>query len=189
MATGYTYPVKNGEVTALGEFIKRYAIGCLRDRDEFPRQLETSDWGARRLADAENDLAKIEAQTDEEIERDAEESYQRQLRDSTASNEKNRIEQERYAAMIAKAQAWDAPEILQPLKENMIKHLIESKKHDDFTWEPPRRLSVAEWRDLFIESAKRQIENAKKEVAEENERNATNAAWIKAVWEAIENQH
>lgn len=188
MATGYTYPVKDGEITKLGDFIKSFARAFIHHCDELPKEFEVSDWVAKRLEKSEAELAKINSQTDEEIDRDAEESYQSSLKSHAESVEKNRIEQERYAAMIAKAKSWDAPEILKPFKKKLIEHLVESKEHDKFEWEPPKKLSVEEWRSVFAESATRQIADAKKEIKEERVRAAKNAEWLKAVWHAIKTE-
>jgi len=186
MPTGYTADVQSGKVTTLTE----YAMQCARAfgatimmRDDpadkpiparFEPQTAYNDEG---LAEAQKQLAELEALTDSECADRAEDDYQKSL---VVYHERvaRRAEQKaRYEAMIAKVNAWEAPRTHAEMKSFMLSQLRQSVDFDcngEWDREPKREAPVA-WRARKISDAAKNIsyhaEARKKEIERTEDRN------------------
>lgn len=187
MPTGYTAPVSDGSITTLRDFALRCAraFGALVTmRDDpldapLPKKLIPSDWHFKRLVEARQRLATLQAMSDAEKAATSEAWN----RDNEADKQKylaeNNERRSRYQAMIAQVDAWEgAPE---GLKSFMLKQLRESLEFDvsdsPLKYHPAPR-SVEEWFEAELKEALRQIEYHDKEHRAEVERVAERQAWL-----------
>lgn len=201
MPTGYTAPVKDGEITELEPFVLSCArafgaLVLLRDSDqsleatrryvETGAYLDTSDYHERDLVTARQRLAELEAMTDTEADTAA-----RAAADDVATRnqeiEAERAEsQRRYEAMIAKVEAWEPPSADHvEFKEFMLKQLRESIDFDchPFALTVPE---IAGWRERQIKEMTRRIARAEEEIEKQRERNEARRSWVEGLLDSLE---
>jgi hypothetical protein len=187
MPTGYTHGVQEGKVT---EF-RDYAMQCARAfgatimmRDEpastpIPEAFEPSSYNAQRLEESKALLAKLLEMTPEEAAKACEKENREQAAYAKKANERRAVEQSRYEAMLAKAEAWEPPSVEhREFKKFMCDQLRESIRFDCSPYEGPEPLSPEAWMGESLRRVRRDIEYHTKAHAEELERTAGRNKWI-----------
>jgi len=138
MSNGYTYKVKEGEVTELRDFALSCAraIGpCVMLRDcppdtEIP-EFRVDDYHAKQQATYQQELDDLRAASDNMIEGIVQAKYERRVQENQQRATSNEEVLARYDAMLAKVCAWTPPtHDHEPLKEFMIEQLEQSKQFD-----------------------------------------------------------
>ncbi len=196
MPTGYTAGVQDGTITTFREFALRCgrAMGACADmRDENrdvppPQEIQASTYAADRIIELTAQLQEAELMSPDQAADEALKTYQ----ESYANWEKSKAKKERclarYEAMLAKAKAWTPPSPAhEDFKRFMIQQLTESIGWDCSTTydTPPQRLTGPAWLKQRLEWFRRDIDNYKRNVADENERVAKYNLWLKQFHEAL----
>lgn len=189
MPTGYTHPVCEGKITEFSDF----ALSCARAmgalimmRDEpadapIPDEFKPSDWNEKRLAEARQRLAEIEAMTPEQVATACDEYYAQQLRSHEEYEAKEELAEQRLSAMLEKVQAWAPPtnEHVR-FKEFMVEQLTISMR-GTYRATPPAKMTPSEWQQRQIDSLHRDIGYHAAEQAKEEERARGRTEWVKAL--------
>lgn len=137
MPTGYTSDVKDGNVNQLKEYMLRCArqFGALvHMREDDSSEIKyrgVSDYHLIQLNESYDKLKQLEDMTDEEIQKEIDESYEDMIRTRNRMSERNRKTKERYLNMIDKVEQWISPtENHLNLKEFALKQLKDSLEFD-----------------------------------------------------------
>lgn len=192
MPTGYTAAVQEGKVTSLNEFAMQCAraFGALITmRDDpagapIPEQIKPeTDYYDRGLAEAHERLADLRRLTPEQAEYRALKEYEEACASHIAYQRRKSDERDRYEAMIAKVEAWRAPEEVGKLRAFMLDQLRESVRFDCGGYEmpAPERRMGAQWLAESTEEAERSIARHTKSRDEEIERAAERTRWLQAL--------
>lgn len=177
MPSGYTYEITEGE----GITFERFAISCSRaflarmrdvgldvdpetvyatigDKGEFEKQLK--EWKDRL-----NFLVRMK---DNEIEKEVEDSYNKEVAMIEAMTKEAAEKKKKYEAMLAKVLAWEPPtEGHRGLKNFMTTQIRESIEFDcKGNYIAPKKRTGKEWFDSNVETAQSQIEYYKERVKE-----------------------
>lgn len=190
MATGYTWPVRNGEVT-----FEEFVLDCARAfawwmRDSDSKTLTDppiSNTYAKLLRKEKAKLARLESLSAEEIMAEHEEAYWKVREDNLEMGLENIVIRKRYLGMLDKVETWKPPsEVHEGLKNFMIEQLNDSIKHDcgsDFQYKiNPRHF---EWHEERIKQAKRMVDSYTEKAAEEAQRNIDNQRWTDQLRESL----
>lgn len=198
MPTGYTYPVKDGEVTTLRAFtlLCARAFGAtisMRDDpmdkaipDKFSPDTKFYDG---QIEEYKKELAELEALTSEQADTMASADHIKNIRYWEESNAKNAVEAVRYDDMTKKVQAWRPAGDYLKLKEFMLQQLTESYRFD--INEPhhipaaPEKDSGEVWKTNRIAEVIRSMGYAVKSRAEEIERTESRNKWIAGLRESL----
>ncbi len=196
-ATGYTYPVIEGKVTELREFVWdcARAFGALVLMRDDPKnaivpEFEPSTYARDARLKDEADLKRILAMTDEERDAEAEKDRVAEADRRLKSNAESAANRQRCRDMLAKVEAWLPPT---PGHENLKKFMVEQLEttidgNADLYTDPPAVVSGAEWRAQRIENLRRSIGYYAKADAEEVARTAERNVWVKALRESVGEQ-
>lgn len=130
MATGYTFPVVNGAVTTVGDFLYDIARAYLYDEDELPKQVTAENYHRKRLLVERLELSRLTALK----KKDAKIKYgktiiARVLKTEKESREKVATERQRVEDLLAKVNKWKAPKALKHQKAFMVSQLQETLNH------------------------------------------------------------
>jgi hypothetical protein len=187
MATGYTYPVANGEIT---EF-KDFAMSCARAfgalitmRDEpqdapIPEEFKPGDFHEKRLADAKDRLARLNVMTIDEAEASATGAFNEAMKSHQEYEAKEAEAERRLNSMIKKVEAWTPPTANHTeMKKFMIDQLVMSRR-GSYRSPEPVRLSGKDWLSTELEKAQHNVGYHAAEHAKEVERTASRAEWVK----------
>lgn len=197
MPTGYTEPVRSGEVTEFRDFAMQCAraFGALiMMRDEpsdakIPEQFEPStDYYDRELAEAQKTLIQIEGLTAAECQKRASEAHNQAVLAWEERREKRAGDRARYEAMLAKVRAWEPPSPDHvKFKEFMESQLTESidfdcsDKWDDY----PKFQDGDDWRAATIKEARRKVEYHKEERRKEIECTEGRNTWVSQLRQSL----
>ncbi len=199
MPTGYTAAIYEGKTITFSEF----ALNCsrafgaaimLRDAsgDVLPTEdnvIDTSTYHVERLAEAEARLdALIEMPTAEAADA-AEREHEQAIKNYRMTTGDYIGTKRRYETMLAQAKAWEPPtEDHIGLKEFMVEQLTTAMRFDCYQPDAPapRCLSAAEWFHREMEKAQRDIDYHREEQGKLEERNASRAAYVRALRESLE---
>lgn len=196
MPTGYTAGVQDGSIKTFEQF----AMQCARAfgatvlmRDDaldtpIPEAFEPSDYNAKALAKAQSDLAITEAMSAAECDAAARQEHQETCERYAKYREEERVQRERYNAMLAKVEAWTPPTSEhENMKKFMRDQLTESIRFDcgDYYANDPPLKSGSEWRAERIASLHRQISRSAESQAEEIERTKNRNKWLKQLRESL----
>src|SRR4051794_6955711 len=154
--TGYTQPVKDGEITTLEEFAWTCAraFGAFMELRDSPSdadltkhvEVEPRTFYRDALERERERLKELEAMTPEQAEAAAAKAYSEEHERIAKYRTESTETRERYEAMLEKARAWEPPtEEHQGMKKFMIEQLEESIKFDSHDWEYPAKKSGQEW--------------------------------------------
>ena len=188
MATGYTHPVVDGSVTEFPEFAMQCAraFGALismRDEPmdaEIPEEFRPSDYSAKKLAEMESKLAKLEAMTSVEAQQGADENYTTRLNAHLEYRAKMKLENERLEAMIHRVRDWVPPtKDHREMKKFMLEQLTSSLHDMKWGSEEPVRLTAAAWWAEEIASARREVAYYSRQDADERKRAAERTEWVR----------
>lgn len=205
MPTGYTAPVKDGEITSLTDFALTCArafgaMVLLRDSDqslEATRKFiedgsyaENSSYNEDRLAQCRARLAELQAMSDEDVLAAAQKAHDAVVAGNAAYEEKRLVELARYEAMLERVEAWEPPtEDHVSFKEFMLSQLRESIEFDCRPLSMPVPVVSLAWRDEQIERATKDITYHEDQIQKERERNAGRVAWVTALLDSLETVH
>lgn len=190
MATGYTHPVKDGEVTTLEEF----TLQCARNfgalimmRDEplsapVPDAFTVAPWYNESIDRARRRLAELEALDAEGVERLAEESYQRELHAYDSARVARDVGLARMRAMLDRVNAWEPPTPDHDgLKAFMVDQLQTSinfeQPHPEFD-RPPVRQAPGPFIAAALDDARRDLSRYQQSKREEEARIAGRNKWV-----------
>lgn len=187
MPTGYTAGVVDGTITELTPFAMQLARGMgalVSMRDDpwdapVPEKFEPSSYNADKHAEALARRDALYAMTDAEADAAAEAEYQSDLASKAKYLASKAEQRERYAAMIAKVEAWQgAPE---GIKEFALEQLRSGMTFDCGKvsyWKEPTLLTGAEWRKCQLEEVAKDILYHSAEDAKERARTEGRNAWL-----------
>ena len=197
MPTGYTAAIKDGLTFEQFAMSCARAFGaCISLRDEsgggekIPERFEPSDYHQRKLAEAQQELALIEAMTPYECEQSAATDYlsaegarQRQLRDMEDLRQK-------YDQMLDAVNEWVPPSAdHRELRTFMRDQIEQSSKFDcdtEFYAMPTLRLTGAEWKKQRIKTLQGSIVYHEEGHAAEVERTNQRNEWIRLLRESLQ---
>lgn len=189
MPTGYTSDIYEGkEISA-----KKYILKCARAfganvtiREEgldFEIPIyEPNDFHLKNIERTKLNIEKLSSKTDEEIEKEINDNYEKRLKENQESIQKKLELEKRYTKILEDVRNWNPPtdEHIN-LKEYAINQLLDSINHDCDTRYYEQEIekeSVAEYRisklKYLTEDLERSIESHKKEVENVNKRNEWN---------------
>ena len=189
MPTGITSDIANGKTVSVNDFILECARqfgGLMHMRDAPPRTpIKLREWDKdyydRRLDTATEELNRFSKMSPEEAQRLVDEHHKEELeRYRTKLKDKAELEK-KYMKMMRQVAAWEPPtEEHHKLKEFAINQLKESVKWDCSTsyMTEPKKLSAAEYIEMKISSAKRDIEIITKSRQDEKKRVDDNNKWV-----------
>jgi hypothetical protein len=193
MATGYTYPVKDGKITEFREFALQCsrAFGALihMREDSMSSELtfpEVDDYHVKGLAKAKRDLKDLETVSIREAEKRAEADHQRALDANREIAKVRKLNLQRYEAMLEQVRAWTPPtKEHQGLKDFMVQQLVDSIKWDvDYLTEPQKK-SGAGWLADAVKAAEDSIAYHTEKYAEEVKRIGERREWILQLQESL----
>lgn len=199
MPTGYTAGVQDGSINTFEQF----AMQCARAfgatilmRDDpldkpIPEEFEPSDYYEKALAQAQADLDSTLAMSASECEAAARQEHRETCERYAEYRENERVERERYVAMLAKVEAWTPPTSEhEGMKKFMREQLNESIKFDCGNYyanDPPMK-SGSEWRTERIASLGRSVSRYVEEQAKEIERTNNRSDWVKQLRESLKGE-
>lgn len=184
MANGYTWSVKDGTVTDLKSFARRFVV----DRDDLPLREEIpNEYYLTRVKELVDEIWKyegmsvLECNTAQALELEVARSERER------SSAHDQMIDARYDAMLAQVDAWQPVPVLARLKESMRRELLEARSFDcpARNKEPLVAVTAEAWRAGKIEWTRRVLEHAREEAKKDEERVATTNAFVKAVREAF----
>lgn len=189
MATGYTYPVKEGKITTLRDF----ALDCsrafganvmMRDepRDAPIREYQPSTFYRDALEKAKADLFDAERMTLAAAERAAATAHAAEVERVAKYRAEQATELARYHAMLAEVEAWTPPTSdHEGLKKFMREQLAESIKFDSYTHADPVKLDGATYRQQALDDARRCVKRYAEEWEKEQQRTRERNEWNRAL--------
>lgn len=194
MPTGYTADI------AKGISFNRFVWSCARAfgalimlRDEpmnapIPARIEPSDWNAKQLAKARDELATLQAMSPKDAAANAKAEYDAAVKSHHERIAEKQALSDKYHAMLAEAVKWTPPTPEHAgLKEFMVQQLQDSMKWDCSTthMEAPLLLPADAWLAKSIAAAQRNVDYHTKQNAEEVERAEGRNAWLTALRESV----
>lgn len=185
MLTGYTSKVGNGQT------FEEFVWGCARAfgalvmmRDDptdgpIPKAFTPSPYYDDALAKEREILGQLRQITVAEAEHSAAASYTEVLTRYEQEKQESNDLAAKYAAMIAKVEAWIPPTADHvKLRNFMLQQLRESVTWDCFEPPSPRRRSGSEWLTARIGDTERRITYYLKEAQKERERTDARNQWL-----------
>lgn len=194
MPTEYTADIKDG--ITFEQFVMRCAraMGALvMMRDEpfdapIPERFEPSDYHAKAMEKAREDLCWLRQIPDAESAREAEKEFFDALAQrERIFDEKNDLHQ-KYRAMLEQVLAWVPPSAEhEGIKSFMFEQITESIKFDCNLsyYEAPKRLSASGWKAIKIAEAERNLAYHTAEHAKEVERTEARNQWLRQLRESL----
>jgi len=195
MPTGYTYEVKDGNVTEFREFALRCAramgAGVTQRDEDSGSQIKlrkVDEYYLDRVEVCSEDIETAERQGDDYWAKLQEESIAK----ATAYRQEYVAERDRtrsrYESMLEQARSWEPPtEEHRGLKDFMIQQLEDSIEFDCGSYEPsvPEALPVSEYRKQELGRMSEELSSALKRLAEETERVRSQNEWVLALRDSL----
>lgn len=199
MPTGYTYSVQNGEVTELKNFILTCAkeFGAfihMRDDGLSPdiKYREVGEYYLRRLENTKREFEEFKLLSDEEIQKQLDESYERRIKEQKEGLKRFDEQKQRYLDMIDKVKEWIPPtEDHIKLKEFALEQLNSSLEFDcsdssrNCYLQEPFKDTVEEYRVYKIKSYLKDLEYYSKSYRDELESVEKANKWIRDLIESL----
>lgn len=194
MPTGYTAAIKDG--ITFEQFVMRCsrAMGAMiMMRDDpmdapIPERFEPSDYHAKAIKRAQEDLCWLRQMPDTEAEREAENDFLEELaRHEQRIAEANDL-RKKYHDMREKVLAWVPPSAdHENFKAFMHKQITESIDFDCDTScdKRPEKLSASCWKAIRIAKAERDLAYHTEENAKEIERTESRNTWLRLLRESL----
>jgi hypothetical protein len=194
MPTGYTAAIKDG--ITFEQFVMRCAraMGALvMMRDEpldapIPERFEPSDYHAKAIKKAQEDLCWLRQMPDTEAERESEKEFQEALVRYERIHAKASDLRQKYHEMREKVLAWTPPSgEHEGFKNFMFTQITESIDFDCRTdyYETPEKLSASGWKAIKIAKAERDLAYHTEENAKEIERTEARNTWLRQLRESL----
>ena len=200
MPTGYTSDIKDG--ISFEKFVMSCARAfgaCVEMRDEpmdkeIPEEFKPSDYHKDKLVEAESELVKVQALSDEEAAKAAGERYAKELLDIKTGMEAARSLKKKYEDMLVQVQTWTPPtKDHVELKKFMAKQITESIDFDCGTRylenKNPVCLTAKEWRAFQIERIHEDIVYHTKHDLEERERARKRTEWVRDLRKSLRKEN
>lgn len=199
MATGYTYPVKDGTVTDFPTFALQCAraFGALIEMRDDPadapiRESKVSDYHENALALARTALEAHSRMMPADAERAAVAEHADAVERWKQRQAQKAAERNRYTAMLAQVEAWEPPTVEHVgLKEFMVQQLTESIRFDcsDSPYDAePEKQTGQQWHAARTKSLMRDIEYHAQHHAEDIERARGRNAWVQQLRDSLQPQ-
>lgn len=195
MATGLTYPIKDGNPITFERFLwtcARMMTPLIMMRDEPLEALPPDEFQpmlapyAERLAFLRDELSRIESISDADGIDAARAEYAQSVERVKGWNKEAIEVKARYAAMLAKVEAWNLPSAdHEGLKAFMREQLTDSIRYDCAQSELPLPPRFSEWRSDRLAHLRREIESAQKQIDEEIQRTTWRNAWLRTLRESV----
>lgn len=199
MPTGYTYSVQNGEVTELKEFMLSCAKGFgafIHMRDDGIssdiKYREVGEYYSRRLENTKREFEEFKLLSDEEIQKQLDESYERRVKEQKEGLKRFDEQKQRYLDMIDKVKEWIPPtEDHIKLKEFALEQLNSSLEFDcsdssrNYYLQEPFKDTVEEYRVYKIKSYLKDLEYYSKSYRDELESVEKANKWIRDLIESL----
>lgn len=195
MPTGYTAAIADGIS------FEQFALRCARAfgalitmRDDpsdapIPDEFKPSDHYATWLADAQADLARLDAMTAGEAEAAAQEAFHKAEESRTKALAERGALRRKYLDMLGRAKAWTPPtEDHRGLQKFMCDQIRESIDFDcsaTFYDTPTLRLTGEQWIAEERDRLQKSVAHYEEENAKELSRTAERNAWVKALRESL----
>jgi len=165
MATGYTWPVKDGTAKTLGQYLRKFFNEGMVDTG-----LKLDPHYPQRVADAEKRLAEVRNMTREEAQREIDENFAKNSRYREESIQETKQTLERFNAMLLKVRAWDTEgnRVCEDIKKYAISQLEDSIRWEGEPgagWDTAKD-TVEEFLADELEWAERDLKNARDALAE-----------------------
>lgn len=184
MPTGYTSDLAQGKPVTFQQFMAQCARGLgfivsMRAAPwdaPLPEKIEPSDWHISKIDAAKQKIEMLATLSDKACENEADKAFDEEVASWDRIINDKLAQRERYDAMIAQVTDWDAPPLLQCLKDFMLQQLKTSVEHDcNISYYPaPKRMTGPEWKNETFKQAARDLsyhlEEHDKEVARAAER-------------------
>lgn len=195
MPTGYTAAIKDGISFQTFAMTCARAMGaCVMMRDdpfsaEIPARLEPSDYHPKKLDLVLAQLAELEAMTEAEFAKAAEEAYQL-AEDERLKRLAESIDlRSKYQSMLDQVFAWESPSDNHiGFKLFMVKQITESIRFDcdeSYYQTPTPRKTPPEWFEARKAQHLRDIDYHKTQHAEEISRTDDSNTWIALLRESL----
>lgn len=199
MPTGYTYSVQNGEVTELKEFMLSCAKGVgafIHMRDDGTssgiKYREVGEYYLRRLENTKREFEEFKLLSDEEIQKQLDESYERRVKEQKEGLKRFDEQKQRYLDMIDKVKEWMPPtEDHVKLKEFALEQLNGSLEFDcsdssrNYYLQEPVKDTVEEYKSYKIKSYLKDLEYYSKRYRDELESVEKANKWIRDLIESL----
>ena len=192
MPTGYTADIlknKSFQHFALKCARAFGAYASLRDHaldDDTPTELKVDPYHLTSLKEAEEELKKFVAMSDEELRLKLEDEYAasviRHLKKLSKMKDETRV----YKHYLEMAKVWNPPTDKHiGLKKFMIEQLEETIKSDCYDLEAPKKPSIQQWKQSKIDSLEKDIIYHQNNYEKELLRTKQNNVWIKQLVESF----
>jgi hypothetical protein len=190
MPTGYTAAIAK-DIT-----FEQFVMGCSRAmgamimmRDEpsdapIPERFEPSDYSAKKLAESQAELARLQCFTGNDATGAAKDEYAAAVLQHAEHAKKDAELRAKYDAMLARVMAWEAPTAdHQGFKVFMVEQIKGSIRFDCGMehYPTPEQKTGAAWLAAAIAKASKDIAYHSKAHAEEVERTEGRNAWLSAL--------
>ena len=190
MPTGYTANVPDG--ITFEEFVWQCAramgaMVTMRDAPAgapIPERFEPSDYCARRMREAIEELGRLQNLTEQQVQTECEAEHRREEARRSERLAKNEAELAAYRKMLDQVKAWAPPtDEHEQLKEFMVDQLRKSIDFDDIRnhCQPQPMLDPAEWLAKRVAIAERDITHHTEQHKEEVARTEARNRWIAAL--------
>lgn len=173
MPNSCTATIYDGEEVTLRDYLMRVARSCtlaITQRDEHPDN-PVRWWKTRvryrdeQIEKAEATLREVAALSAVEANRRAAAEHRAAVAEWEAERERRLALRRRYESMLEQVEAWEPDPLVAYLKEDAVKHLLDSIEFDcgepdeEMKYHPyPKRLDGAEWVDRQIRRAQEDLE-------------------------------
>lgn len=190
MPTGYTAVVQDG--ASFTEFAQKCAEAFFHE-GMLPKAGEPQDtYYEEQLLKYEEELTKLKAMTREEAESFGREKNNSIIKMYEEWLDKDILTHERYDRMLAKVYSWSCPETIEPLKQFMLKQLLQSIQFDcneESTLRNIQSLQSTEPIDVYeleLNSVNRSIEYFKEQIEKQTKARQATQLWLEDFNKALE---
>lgn len=182
MPTGYTSAVQDGTITKLKDFVLHCIPALI---GEIPS--EQDQYYRNRLNETQEWLSDLLNMTPGEIERAAQEDYEKSLNRWLKSEADRQLFHGRYNNMLKMVRNWQPPtQEHDSLRGFMIEQLEKSVEFDCPVIERPIEKSPQEWYSHNIKEASGKIELYALEMIKELDKFEKNSAWMAELHKSLE---
>lgn len=199
MPTGYTCGVRNGEVIELKDYILQCARNfgaCVHMRGDGIssdiKYREVGEYYPRRLENIRKEFEEFKLLSDEEIQKQLDESYERRVQEQKEGLKRFDERKQRYLDMIDKVKEWIPPTKDHiGLKEFALEQLNNSLEFDcsdssrNYYLQEPFKDTVEGYKAWKIKSYLKDLEYYSKSYREELENAEKANKWITDLYESL----
>lgn len=182
MPTGYSSAVLDGTITELKDFVLHCTPGVMGTIPSAPDQ-----YYRNRLTETQEWLSDLLNMTPGEIEKAAQEDYEKSLNNWQKSDVDRQLFYERYNSMLIMVRNWQPPtQEHDSLRDFMIEQLERSIKFDCLDIERPIEKLPQEWYSHNIKEASGKIDYYALEMVRELDKFEKNSAWMAELHKSLE---